>query len=232
MKLTPQRPFSTRSFIEPQLYLSIPEDPNRDYPAGHYLPFPMAVVDFSSPGDFSVEIQVVPKENAMAHITVKSGYEKLVERLNRLPQGAPPSDTLYAILKMLFSEREAGLVAQLPIIPFTARKAAQVWNIRESEAQNMLDALASRAILLDTVQPSGLQTYVLPPPMAGFFEFSMMRLRGDIDQHLLGGVILPIPQRGGGVHKGSLHQRRDSAWAGVRARTGSTHRQCFARPGL
>ena len=51
---------STRSFIESQPYLSTPEDPNRDYPAGHFLPFPMAVVEFSSPGDFSVEIQVVP----------------------------------------------------------------------------------------------------------------------------------------------------------------------------
>ena len=27
--------------------------------------------------------------------------------------------------------------------------------------------------------------YVLPPPMAGFFEFSMMRVRDDIDQQLL-----------------------------------------------
>ncbi len=27
--------------------------------------------------------------------------------------------------------------------------------------------------------------YVLPPPMAGFFEFSMMRVREDIDQKAL-----------------------------------------------
>ena len=27
--------------------------------------------------------------------------------------------------------------------------------------------------------------YVLPPPMAGFFEFSMMRIRGDLDQKAL-----------------------------------------------
>ena len=33
---------------------------------------------------------------------------------------------------------------------------------------------------------NGTQTYVLPPPMAGFFEFSMMRTRKDIDQKLLG----------------------------------------------
>ena len=109
----------------------------------------------------------------------------LVERLNRLPQGAPPSDTLYAILKLLFTEKEAELVALLPIRPFTARHAARAWKMKPAEAQKVLDELASRAILLDSVAPDGVTHYVLPPPMAGFFEFSMMRLRGDIDQHLL-----------------------------------------------
>jgi ferredoxin len=121
----------------------------------------------------------------MAHRTLKIGYEQLVERLNRFPQGAPPSDLLYQILQMLFSEREAGLVALLPIKPFTVDKAAQVWHISVSQAQVVLDELAGRAILVDTVNPRGQQTYVLPPPMAGFFEFSMMRLRGDLDQKLL-----------------------------------------------
>ena len=121
----------------------------------------------------------------MAHHTLRTGYESLVERLNRLPQGAPPSDTLYAILKLLFSEKEAGLVALLPIRPFTAKHAAQVWKLKQVEAQKILDELAGRAILLDIVAPDGSISYVLPPPMAGFFEFSMMRLRGDVDQHLL-----------------------------------------------
>lgn len=121
----------------------------------------------------------------MAHHTLKSGYEQLVERLNRFPQGAPPSHLLYAILKMLFSQREAELVSLLPIKPFTAQKAAQVWQMAESQAQTILDELASRAILVDTINPQGKQTYVLPPPMAGFFEFSLMRLRGDINQKVL-----------------------------------------------
>ncbi len=121
----------------------------------------------------------------MSHTTLRSGYTELVERLNRFPQGAPPSDTLYKILQILFSEREAQLVALLPIKPFTAEKASQVWKIDLTEACKMLDDLASRAILVD-VEREGKTTYTLPPPMAGFFEFSMMRLRGDIDQKMLG----------------------------------------------
>ena len=121
----------------------------------------------------------------MAHHTVRTGYESLVERLNRLPQGAPPSDTLYAILQLLFSEKEAELVALLPIRPFTAEHAAQRWQMNLADTQKVLDGLADRAILLDMQGPDGQVSYILPPPMAGFFEFSMMRLRGDIDQKLL-----------------------------------------------
>jgi ferredoxin len=121
----------------------------------------------------------------MSHVTLKSGYTDLVERLNRFPQGAPPSETLYKILKILFSEREAELVAQLPIKPFTAIQASRILKLDLTETRQVLDELAGRAILVD-VEQEGRTTYTLPPPMAGFFEFSMMRLRGDIDQKVLG----------------------------------------------
>ena len=120
----------------------------------------------------------------MAHATARGAYGALADRLNRFPQGAPPSDLLYRILALLFTEREAGLVARLPIRPVTARRAARIWGMREAEARTVLDGLASRCILLDMEGPNGT-LYILPPPMAGFFEFSMMRVRDDIDQHLL-----------------------------------------------
>ncbi|TNF48351.1 (Fe-S)-binding protein, partial [bacterium] len=80
----------------------------------------------------------------MAHHTIKKGYSDLVDRLNRFPQGAPPSKLLYGILEILFTEREAGLVAMLPIKPFTATKAADVWKMDLSETCKILDDLASR----------------------------------------------------------------------------------------
>ena len=120
----------------------------------------------------------------MAHATARGAYGALADRLNRLPQGAPPTDLLFRVLALLFSEKEAGLVAQLPVRPVTARRAARIWGMREAEARAVLEGLASRAILLDMEGPNGT-LYILPPPMAGFFEFSMMRVRDDIDQHLL-----------------------------------------------
>jgi len=81
---------------------------------------------------------------------------------------------------MLFSEQEAKRVSLLPIKPFTTKQAAYLWKIDLPDAQRMLDELASRAILLDV---DGI--YSLPPPMAGFFEFSMMRIRNDVNQKVL-----------------------------------------------
>lgn len=121
----------------------------------------------------------------MSHIVAKSAYKSLEERLNRFPMGAAPTKTLYKILEILFSEKEAELVAQLPIKPFNVRTAATRWRIPQFQARKILEELARRAILIDIETEKDI-LYVLPPPMAGFIEFSMMRVRGDIDQHLLG----------------------------------------------
>lgn len=120
----------------------------------------------------------------MAHHTAKKGYSALADRLNRFPQGAPPTETLFKVLSVLMSEKEAALIAQLPIKPFTAKAAAAIWKMSETEARKQLDALCDKVLLLDIIENGEMQ-YVLPPPMAGFFEFSMMRTRGDIDQKLL-----------------------------------------------
>lgn len=120
----------------------------------------------------------------MAHHINHSAYNKLVERLNRVPQGAPPSELLTKILKILFSDQEAGLVSLMPIKPFTAQKASKIWEMDIVSTKNILDKLAQRALLVD-IEQNGKTTYTLPPPMAGFFEFSMMRVRDDIDQKTL-----------------------------------------------
>jgi ferredoxin len=120
----------------------------------------------------------------MAHHVIRSGYKQFVKRLNRFPQGAPPSKLLYKILSMLFSENEAQLIAMLPLKPFSADRARRAWKKSLRETKNILDGLAERALLLD-LEYNGRTFYVLPPPMAGFFEFSLMRIRKDINQKVL-----------------------------------------------
>ena len=113
----------------------------------------------------------------MAHRTLKTSYSQLTDRLNRYPQGAPGNETLFAILKMLFSEKEA-----------------ENWfpPCRSNLLPLKKPAASGRMSLTETAKDAGYaggpgdpgrhrtewrDRYVLPPPMAGFFEFSMMRMR-------------------------------------------------------
>jgi hypothetical protein len=49
---------SLSAFSDSRRYLDAPEDPNRDYPAGHYLPFPMALVDMMATGNFTATLKI------------------------------------------------------------------------------------------------------------------------------------------------------------------------------
>jgi len=120
----------------------------------------------------------------LAHRSARDSYARLSERLNRFPQGAPPTPLLFDILGLLFSREEAELVARLPIRPFTVAQAARAWRVPKARARARLEELAEKALLVDIEQPEGIR-YVLPPPMAGFFEFALMRVRGELDQRLL-----------------------------------------------
>ncbi len=51
-------PLSVESFTDSLPYLFLPENPDRGYPAGHYLPFPLSIVDIQGSGNLSVQIIV------------------------------------------------------------------------------------------------------------------------------------------------------------------------------
>ncbi|MDO5132102.1 MAG: 4Fe-4S binding protein [Eubacteriales bacterium] len=120
----------------------------------------------------------------MGHLTSRDAYRNLEDRINLFTQGAPSSETLTKILGVLFTEKEAKWVAKLPIRPFSLKKAAQLWGTSEAKAEKLLDHLCEKGLLVDSFD-HGIRKFVLPPPMIGFFEFSLMRTRGDIDQKYL-----------------------------------------------
>lgn len=120
----------------------------------------------------------------MGHLTTRDAYRNLGERINWFTQGAPASETLYRILQVLYSEKEAKWVALLPVRPFTVKRAAKVWGTSEWKAEKLLDHLCEKALLVDSWH-HGVRKFVMPPPMAGFIEFALMRTRGDIDQKYL-----------------------------------------------
>ena len=119
----------------------------------------------------------------MAHVTSRS-FDRLQRRLDQPPQGAPPSENLLKILEILFTEGEADLVSVLPINIFTVEEAAKLFKKSSSETRVILNKLADKGILFDFATGE-TQAYILTPTMAGFFEFSLMRLDGRFDKQVL-----------------------------------------------
>lgn len=120
----------------------------------------------------------------MGHLTTRDAYKSLGDRINWFTQGAPTSETLYRILQVLYTEKEAKWVALLPVRPFSIKRAARIWGTSEAKAEKLLNHLCEKALLVDSYH-NGERRFVMPPPMAGFIEFALMRTRGDIDQKYL-----------------------------------------------
>ena len=120
----------------------------------------------------------------MGHLTTRDAYKNLEDRINWFTQGAPASESLTKILQLLFTEKEAKWVSKLPIRPFNLKKAASLWGTTEVKAEKLLDHLCEKGLIVDSYY-KGTRQFVLPPPMIGFFEFALMRTRGDIDQKYL-----------------------------------------------
>ena len=80
----------------------------------------------------------------MGHLTTRDAYKNLSDRINWFTQGAPASETLYKILQVLYSEKEAKWVALLPVRPFTVKKAAKIWQTSEYKAERLLTIFVKR----------------------------------------------------------------------------------------
>jgi Pyruvate/2-oxoacid:ferredoxin oxidoreductase delta subunit len=120
----------------------------------------------------------------MGHLHYSHGaHGDLAARLQRGPVGMPePHDSRQRgawqeIIEILFSPDDAALAARLPVVPAGLEALAARLGLAPEELRPRLEAMADRGLVLDLVDPrNGDTTYMLAPPVVGFFEFSMMRL--------------------------------------------------------
>lgn len=120
----------------------------------------------------------------MGHLgNMKAEYRALQQRHAQGPAALPSSELMYEALHMLYTEDEARLAAVMPWRPVSARHLARRTGEPEEDVRSRLERMADKGIVFDLVDPSSGKTrYVLTPPVVGFVEFSMMRVRDDIDQ--------------------------------------------------
>ena len=129
----------------------------------------------------------------MGHATGLGGsHQDLAKRLQRgsvamvEPQDPAAKRAWREILEILFSPDEAALASRLPIVPTTLAHLARRTGAREGELRARLEAMAGKGLVLDLHDArTGATTYMLAPPVVGFFELSMMRLNDGLPKERL-----------------------------------------------
>jgi NAD-dependent dihydropyrimidine dehydrogenase PreA subunit len=124
----------------------------------------------------------------MGHLgRLKEEYRDLVARLDvgtvALPEPTDPAawQGWKEILEILYTPQEAALAARLPWRPTSLEKLARRLGVPEAELEARLDPMCDKGVVMDLVHPkTGRRSYLLSPPVVGFFEYSLMRAADSI----------------------------------------------------
>ena len=136
----------------------------------------------------------------MGHVAGKRAYLDLQRRLERMPIGAPPHRALLELLETLFSPEECRVAAAIPLRLAKLGQVARAAGLPAARTQLVLERLAGKGLVFDLPRDGRETLYYLNPAIIGFFEFSMMRVRDDIDQQaaarLMWEYLREDPERG------------------------------------
>lgn len=118
----------------------------------------------------------------MGHLAGKKAYLDLQQRLDRMPVGAPAHKAFFELLEELFNEEECRVAAGIPLRLASLGAIARNAKLSEDATRKILDRLVTKGLVVDLPRDDRSTVYYLNPTIIGFFEFSMMRIRDDIDQ--------------------------------------------------
>lgn len=101
-------------------------------------------------------------------------YEQLRAKLADHPMGAPESEAILQILRILFSPEEAALALHLPFKPGRDSEIARQVGLPVDEVVAVCEALADRGLVY-AFEARGRHFYMLFPTAPGLFEFPFMK---------------------------------------------------------
>ncbi len=107
-------------------------------------------------------------------------YRVLAERLNKEPVGAPVNDTLMAILQSLYTESEAMVGSKFALVPMKMEQIADIVGLSSEQLKPILDNMANKGLLMDFPRRE-TSYYMLAPMVIGFFEYTFMRVRDEVN---------------------------------------------------
>lgn len=106
-----------------------------------------------------------------------TAYQRLQQRLDRMPTGAPDSPVFQRILRLLFTPDQADLASRMPTLCSMTTLAKRTG--RPIEALDDEVTAMARAGLVVDLDHHGQRYVALAPVVIGFFEFTFMRVRDD-----------------------------------------------------
>lgn len=116
----------------------------------------------------------------MGHIVGKDRYRALGRKIDNLTMRVPWNETLYAILKELYTEEEADIAVRMPYGLSTLEAVSRAVGIDNERLRPVLDGMASKGLIMD-LAVQGECRYMLSPLIIGIFEFTMMRTGGELE---------------------------------------------------
>ena len=99
-----------------------------------------------------------------------------------MPVGAPAHRAFFELLEELFTEEECRVAAGIPLRLASLGSIARNARLSEDATRKVLDRLVRKGLVVDLPRDGRSTVYFLNPTIIGFFEFSMMRVRADVDQ--------------------------------------------------
>jgi Pyruvate/2-oxoacid:ferredoxin oxidoreductase delta subunit len=116
----------------------------------------------------------------MGHLVGKDLYRELGRKIDGLTARAPWNDTLFAILKELYTPDEAELVVRMPYGLSTLDQIETLSHLERPRLEGMLQGLCEKGLVLD-IWANEKYYYTVSPLIIGIFEFTMMRTGGGLN---------------------------------------------------
>ena len=123
----------------------------------------------------------------MGHLVGKDIYKQLGDKIDKQMIRAPYNDTLYEILKELYTEEEANTVVNMPLSLSTAKKISSILKMNELKLIPVLEKLCQKGLVID-LKLKGKYYYTPSPFVIGIFEFTMMRLDKNVNLKKMSGL--------------------------------------------
>lgn len=121
----------------------------------------------------------------MGHLVGKDIYRKLGKKIDNLTLRAPWNDTLFAILKEIYTEEQADVVVRMPYVLSSLERIARITGYEPVRLRSLIDDLCDKGLILD-LWVDGEYHYMPSPLMVGIFEFTMMRTGNTVNSKELG----------------------------------------------